>query len=784
MTIRALEIASAARARRVALAGETVGYLVLGWTEELARLHRHVTLRDLALSPDGSVSILGGSAANSAEAEADLRAALAELLSVARPLPPALLRVAQRQESVGVDALAKEIATALIPLNRGASRRALARLEREMQEALAQWPLDPGDEISEAVVPPPASDVGPAPISPAPVNLALFTKAPCPAPERPMEESPDAQWAVPELQIPATLVEPRRTLAPIAADHTPMWGTDIAEALREEPEDERTDPMPAVEFTVELPPAEPVAPSVAFDSVAEPLVVNVEADVATEDSEVTTSGTARTEPIAAADPSTTQLPAAGARGPDCERILDRTARLPPVENSVRPESAPAVAESCDSKPCERPELSHTPVMQQLTTEPLTLAPLAVGACATESFEAEPLDLEGGSSPKSEVLSSAPSLAELVREAVTLDPGDVILLEPTVPLALPAVVSETSAEMPPTVEADDVSAAGSTGSLLAGDAGSPACTGSYVACLPEVAPRELAEDGEPAIDDEGVAAEVELAEVELAEVELAASIDDEAPALCERAEEASSAADGPRAELARAAELEHAASLDESERELGEGDPCVEPVMEVDAEAASEAPVTGSDPAATDAAAEPASAAAPAASRAEDAGGTAAASELSFDLSEFEDDALTRPFLLTVKRGARAIDAAECALVAPISEAALDSSSEAPPSEAPPGVEFISEAQPRGSASLSDAAAAPASFAPEVDTLPPPSFEAAFRAPAVFPPVTSEVEHLLSGFSVADVETTQDLCSRLDALAGLDATPAPPPLRAVPIIAIE
>jgi hypothetical protein len=772
MTIRALEIASAARARRVALAGETVGYLVLGWTEELARLHRRVTLRELALSPDGSVSILGGSAANSTEVEADLRAALAELLSVARPLPPALLRVAQRQESVGVDALAKELATALIPLNRGASRRALARLEREMQEVLAQWPVEPVDQISEAVVvPPPASDIGPAPVSPtlvspAPVTPAMVAGSPCTAPERPIEESPPALWAVPELQIPASLVEPRRTLAPNAADHTPMWGTDIAE----EPEHERTDPMPAVEFTVEIPPAEPVAPTVAVDSVAEPLAVSVEADAATEDPEVTSSAVARTEPIAAPHPSTDPLPATVACGPDCEPILERTVPLPLAENSP-PESAPAVAESCDAKPCELPEVSHTPVTQSLTTEPLTLAPLTVEACATESFEADARDLASAPLPASDVASAPPSLAELVREAVTLDPGDVVLIEPTMPLALPAVVSDASAEMPSTVEADDVSAAEDTGSLLAGDSGSPGFTGGYVARLPEVAPRERAEDGAPA------------------------SLDAEAPALCEEAEAESSAADGPRAELTRAAEfeLEDAASLDEPERELAEGAPCVDPVIEAHAEAASEAPATGSAPEATDADAEPAPSAEPVASRTDDVGEPAPDSALSFDLSEFEDESLTRPFLLTVKRGARAADPAECAPVEPISEAALDAApeeppseapaSEAPASEAPPRVEFISEAQALDSASLSDAAA-PASFAPEVDTLPPPSFEAAFRAPAVFPPVASEVEHLLSGFSVADVETTQDLCSRLDALAGLDATPAPPPLRAVPIIAIE
>jgi len=67
------------------------------------------------------------------DAEASIRAALARLLEASGSQTPALSAASKRKSGTGLAALAEELEAALIPVNRAAGRRALARLAREVK---------------------------------------------------------------------------------------------------------------------------------------------------------------------------------------------------------------------------------------------------------------------------------------------------------------------------------------------------------------------------------------------------------------------------------------------------------------------------------------------------------------------------------------------------------------------------------------------------------------------------------------------------------------------------
>ncbi len=134
MTVNLSQIILAAEARRASVAGEVAGYLILAAADQLLRAPRGFEASDLTLDERGEVSVGRGVACESEHAGELLRTYLGELLGVARPLPPALLRATRR--SGGVAELVRELEAGLIPVNRAAARRALSRLSREVSAAL------------------------------------------------------------------------------------------------------------------------------------------------------------------------------------------------------------------------------------------------------------------------------------------------------------------------------------------------------------------------------------------------------------------------------------------------------------------------------------------------------------------------------------------------------------------------------------------------------------------------------------------------------------------------
>jgi hypothetical protein len=267
MSVSIAEILRGAAVHAVPLTGECAGYLVLAAADQALTAPRQVDAAELHLLDDGSVRAVGTRACSEVDAERDLRQLLDRLLSTASSVTPALLRAGRRAPGAGMAPLLREIERALIPVNRSAARRALARLEREAARAVesgrlseqpaaengASAPLDAappsepvtvrGESIAfevSAHVPAPALDLSPVravlpAVAAAPAMSAAHPlhELPPPPPSRaalaslPSLTPPPVACFVPEpnRQLAETRPEPvvaRASARPEAPAHTPM----------------------------------------------------------------------------------------------------------------------------------------------------------------------------------------------------------------------------------------------------------------------------------------------------------------------------------------------------------------------------------------------------------------------------------------------------------------------------------------------------------------------------------------------------------------------------------
>lgn len=154
MSVTLSEVKRAARAHRAPLAGESAGYLVLALADQVLSAPRLIRPGDIQLTEDGGLRVLCGQASSEAEAELSLRRALDDLLLVASSGSAALMRAGRRTVPVGLLALVHELEAALIPVNRAAARRALARLQRETARALSTGDLPDDVTASSEAAPP------------------------------------------------------------------------------------------------------------------------------------------------------------------------------------------------------------------------------------------------------------------------------------------------------------------------------------------------------------------------------------------------------------------------------------------------------------------------------------------------------------------------------------------------------------------------------------------------------------------------------------------------------
>src|SRR5450755_2302917 len=187
MSVTLSQVQRAARAHRAPLAGESAGYLVLALADQVLSAPRLIQPADVQLTEDGGLRVLGGQASSETDAELSLRRALDGLLLVASSGSAALMRASRRASPVGMSALVRELEAALIPVNRAAARRALARLHRETARAIASGVLP--DETAEGEEP--AALVQP---------VAVVIAVAAPASESP---GPDSKHGIDELEVEA-----------------------------------------------------------------------------------------------------------------------------------------------------------------------------------------------------------------------------------------------------------------------------------------------------------------------------------------------------------------------------------------------------------------------------------------------------------------------------------------------------------------------------------------------------------------------------------------------------
>lgn len=162
------EVFAVVSTKRVPLAPELAGYLTLEITEGAGGGLGEVDPKHVYIGDEGSVALVRPKRDNPAgDAESSIRAILQKLLDASGSQTPALGAAAKRASGGGVPSLSQELEAALIPVNRAAGRRALARLAREVKRVT----MGVGRNASV-----PASERGPRASSPS------FDRAVVPAP--------------------------------------------------------------------------------------------------------------------------------------------------------------------------------------------------------------------------------------------------------------------------------------------------------------------------------------------------------------------------------------------------------------------------------------------------------------------------------------------------------------------------------------------------------------------------------------------------------------------------
>lgn len=215
------DVFTVVEAKRVPLAPELAGYLALEIADGADNAGGAIDPAVVYVSEEGSVALVRPKKdAPQGDAEASLREILGKLLDGSGSSTPALAATVKRKSGGGLKALGIEIESALIPVNRAAGRRALARLARDVRRVM----LGLGRNAS---VPPGAHPPRPGSRPDRPASQP--DRAP---PERPApaaEKAPPAKGSEPEIRSAPPPARPamqsfddeavtaRRGVAPVAS---------------------------------------------------------------------------------------------------------------------------------------------------------------------------------------------------------------------------------------------------------------------------------------------------------------------------------------------------------------------------------------------------------------------------------------------------------------------------------------------------------------------------------------------------------------------------------------
>jgi hypothetical protein len=180
-----LSVMSAAERGLSPLGPEFAGFVVLEAAQRLREAGGGIaTARELAIDVAGHVHLVAQPGrGDDAQSTAGLRALLGALLESATSSTPALRACARRKEQTSSAMLARELQAALIPLNRAASRRGVARVAKSTVDALAKGSIAPpslADDDARDPSPPAMAPVGQV----APVARPIGRSAPLPATTR------------------------------------------------------------------------------------------------------------------------------------------------------------------------------------------------------------------------------------------------------------------------------------------------------------------------------------------------------------------------------------------------------------------------------------------------------------------------------------------------------------------------------------------------------------------------------------------------------------------------
>jgi hypothetical protein len=260
MSVTVSEILLAARGAFAAVSPETAGYLVLGAADCLGE--GRLGLKSVYLDEGGAFHVDRHGDLAAIDVESSLRTLLKRLLETGRSPAPALLRVATTQERRGIPRLITEIEAALIPVNRAAARRALARLHRDVSRARTSSNLfdaSSGDglELEPSNAPPPMVVLTRVPeprtALPRPEDVVLPPSTEGPTPIVPVVEETYRPVSGPLFTVEA---EATPFLGTVAAHHSSAVAASvpIAGALGDEPPAVVTPPPVDVDVDVDVDP--------------------------------------------------------------------------------------------------------------------------------------------------------------------------------------------------------------------------------------------------------------------------------------------------------------------------------------------------------------------------------------------------------------------------------------------------------------------------------------------------------------------------------------------------
>jgi hypothetical protein len=362
-----VEVLAAARSQHASLVPESAGHLVLGVARAMGGRPFAVAPQKVLVGVDGEVSVAGARPATPAVAAQRFRMLLRTLLDASQGQAPAL-RVVCNEDPPDLERLLGGVARALIPMNRGAARRALGRLARETIRAkdgrLLPAHDDAGDHVA-ALAERPQTTAERAPSVPA---------AQPPAAAAPVAPPPAS---LPALEVALELDEPRREPMRIElATPTPPHVVPITAPVEPTPTPAIAEPEP-----------EPVAVAApeAEDEIDVDLEEEEEAEVEVPDAhtDVIEAPVAMTPPI----PMSARVPPGvpvRAKTAEAPRIHETPAWPPSSEMPVALVAPEPVVSRPPSRPWSRPQSRPPPSPWSPPQSKRPLSPWRRRRCSSRS----------------------------------------------------------------------------------------------------------------------------------------------------------------------------------------------------------------------------------------------------------------------------------------------------------------------------------------------------------------------------------------------------------------